>query len=333
MAHEITKRKNGESEAFYANKPAWHGLGVTVAEAPNSAEAIKLAKLDWTVSKKSMFDADMKQIPGYVALTRDDNKEILSVAKSSYGIVQNEKAFEILDQLSMDGSLKYESAFSIRGGKIVNLLARMPGAEEVADGDKLIKYMLLQTSFDGSTPLRILPTYVRVVCANTWKQALRNGKENIFSVKHTKNAVINLEKGIEIFRKINEGFDIELEQVKILAERKLKANEFDTYLKTLFPDADTKGKQKNIEKTKKAVSKLYYEGELNTFGTIKETAWSAFNAITEFVDHTNPANMKKGVSETRKKEILFERKLGKGGGGNKIKQAAWVQTKNQFLAV
>ena len=43
MAHQIdtTTRKNGS--AVYANKPAWHDLGVVLDHAPTAEEAIEAA--------------------------------------------------------------------------------------------------------------------------------------------------------------------------------------------------------------------------------------------------------------------------------------------------
>src|SRR5262245_12096674 len=38
----------GKVAVFVAGQPAWHGLGVNVREAVSSADAIRLASLDWT---------------------------------------------------------------------------------------------------------------------------------------------------------------------------------------------------------------------------------------------------------------------------------------------
>ena len=48
MAHDIDLT-TGEAAVFTTATPAWHKLGVTVSTAQTSEEAIRLARLNWTV--------------------------------------------------------------------------------------------------------------------------------------------------------------------------------------------------------------------------------------------------------------------------------------------
>lgn len=38
---------------FYVREKPWHGLGTMVAEAPDSAAALRLAGLDWNVVRRT----------------------------------------------------------------------------------------------------------------------------------------------------------------------------------------------------------------------------------------------------------------------------------------
>lgn len=50
---------------FYVREKPWHGLGKMVQEAPTSAEALKLAGLDWTVEARDMWlNGGYEPIPG-----------------------------------------------------------------------------------------------------------------------------------------------------------------------------------------------------------------------------------------------------------------------------
>ena len=40
---------------FYVREKPWHGLGTMVAEAPDSAAALRLAGLDWNVIQKDIM--------------------------------------------------------------------------------------------------------------------------------------------------------------------------------------------------------------------------------------------------------------------------------------
>ena len=45
---------------MYVREKPWHGLGVCVEEAPNSADALRLAGLDWTVRSEDMLRRNTK---------------------------------------------------------------------------------------------------------------------------------------------------------------------------------------------------------------------------------------------------------------------------------
>ena len=54
---EIKMAANVESMFSTREKP-WHGLGTVVEEAPLSADALRLAGLDWNVVQKDIFTQD-----------------------------------------------------------------------------------------------------------------------------------------------------------------------------------------------------------------------------------------------------------------------------------
>ena len=59
---------NVETMMYTREKP-WHGLGTKVMEAPTSADAIRLAGLNWIVEPKPVYDGEGTPIPGWVANT------------------------------------------------------------------------------------------------------------------------------------------------------------------------------------------------------------------------------------------------------------------------
>ena len=97
----------------------WAGMGNSITEAPNSAEAIKLAGLDWQVKQQPSFimidDKPVKT--GDVINYRDSDNSILGTVKDRYQVVQNHEAFEFTDALIESGDARYETAGSLFGGK------------------------------------------------------------------------------------------------------------------------------------------------------------------------------------------------------------------------
>ena len=66
------------------------------------------------------------------------------------------------------------------------------------------------------------------------------------------------------------------------------------------------------------VVQLFEHGKGNDDPSVKGTVWTAFNAVTEYVDHYRTARSKDNEREARAKSLLF-------GSGQAIKQAAWDQ--------
>ena len=63
---------------FYVREKPWHGLGTMVAEAPDSAAALRLAGLDWNVIQKDIMTEDGEDIiPGFKANVRDTDGSVL----------------------------------------------------------------------------------------------------------------------------------------------------------------------------------------------------------------------------------------------------------------
>lgn len=47
---------------FYTREKPWHGLGIMVAEAPNSKDALRLAGLNWKVLQEPVYTENKELI-------------------------------------------------------------------------------------------------------------------------------------------------------------------------------------------------------------------------------------------------------------------------------
>ena len=52
---------------FSVREKPWHGLGTIVAEAPASADALRLAGLDWKVVQEPIYTGFHDKVEGYKA--------------------------------------------------------------------------------------------------------------------------------------------------------------------------------------------------------------------------------------------------------------------------
>lgn len=160
---------------FYVRETPWHGLGTRVEEAPTSAEALRLAGLDWTVEQHPVQLNGGAVIPGYKANVRSTDKHVLGIVSDRYKIVQNTEAFSFTDEL-IGGDVRYETAGSLQNGKRVWLLAKMPQTKVA--GDEVDPYLCFTNTHDGTGSIRVCMTPIRVVCNNTLNVALRSASRS-----------------------------------------------------------------------------------------------------------------------------------------------------------
>ena len=198
MAHEMERFDHA---VFGDNKAAWHGLGTVVEGNPTSAEAIRIAQLDWPVHKEPLYvegaEGGRMAVPNWCAtvrgdLPKDEPLRVLGCVTKRYEVIQNAHAFSILDELSGEGGARIETAGSIRNGKIVYMTAILPEVTRVVD-DTVCRYLLLTTAHDGTRSVQVLFTPVRVVCSNTLHWALGLSK-NRASIVHTGNTRVKIEE-------------------------------------------------------------------------------------------------------------------------------------------
>lgn len=340
MAHEITIREDGFAEAaFGSNKPAWHGLGQVVAGAMSSAEAIELAGLDWNVVQRSLgykapktIDTDEGPVETHefcgvdlLANVREDNQLFLGVVSERYKVIQNHEAFAFMDKLAEDGELAYETAFSLNGGKSVVITAQLPTVDTIADDDNQLRFVLMSLSHDGTGAIRFGATSVRCVCANTYGLALKKDGKTIreLSIAHTGKIESKLTEARQILQSANERFDNYAEAAARLAEAKLTRDQWEAFLNIMCPiphklDPDwTVRRERSIIETRSAIESNY-RNERQSFGDIGETAWAAFNAVTEHIDHLP----RRGASDRRKAEARFN--VTQYGPGRDQKERAFV---------
>jgi phage/plasmid-like protein (TIGR03299 family) len=334
VAHELSINSAGQAEAFYTLTPAWHGLGVVVKDAPNSQDAIRLARLDWEVVQQPVYtnspqqtliagiDGDMEKIEGWRANVRKDTGAVLGVVSSRYSVIQNVEAFDFVDALVQDGIVKYESAGAMRGGRVVWLLARMPGRSEVAEGDELQRFILFTNTHDGSRAALILPTSVRVVCMNTLRLALSKGRGKALKIRHTGDIDAKIDEARAAMGIADSQFADNLETSRKLAARRLEHTEFIAYLDTLIPlPADHNANKRATTQRNEVRAKikdLYYLDKRQTLPGVEKTAWAALNAVTQYVDHSMTT---RGETAKQRAENAFYSVT--MGHGNDIKQEAY----------
>jgi phage/plasmid-like protein (TIGR03299 family) len=264
----------------------WHGIGTVLDGVLTSDEAIKQARLAWTVEQTQVYAATNRAvaIPGYVANVRNDTKEVLGIVSERYKVAQNKDVFAFADELISNGKVKctYETAGSLFNGRRVFMLVNMPKGRIVED--EYQPYLCLSNAHDGSACLQVFLTGIRVVCNNTLTAALNTAKRKI-AIRHLSIMDQRKSEALKTMGAASKYFhDLEVFASQ-LAGKKVNIGKV---LDRLFPiSRDMSRRQLESNKEVKELIKnlLKRKDDLQNF---KGTAWGAYNAIADYRSNAQP---------------------------------------------
>lgn len=287
MAHEV-------ESMFSVKVTPWHGLGKVIGEAPSTADAIRLAGLDWGVRLEELFTADGKSAPARATVRTTDNK-VLAVVGDTYVPLQNQKAFEFFDPFVASGNAILETAGSLREGCRIWVLARLNRAPiEVVKGDTVLKYLLLSNGHDGTMAVRIGFTPVRVVCANTLAAAHSHGESKLIRVIHSKQVAQNVEAIREIINAADAAFEASAEQYRFLASRNICQGDLDKFVRVVFDmkTAETERQAASQKTLIDRIAQLFEKGYGNELKGVIGTYWGLYNGVNQYLNYEYGRNQK-----------------------------------------
>lgn len=271
---------------FSVRETPWHGLGTIVQEAPTSADALRLAGLDWEVKQNPVFTESGFEIPNYKANVRSSDNTVLGIVTDRYKVVQNHEAFAFTDSIIDTGEVFYETAGSLRNGKTIWLLAKMP--EKSILDDKFDPYLCFTNSHDGTGAVKVCCTPIRVVCNNTLNFAL-NTATRCWSTKHIGDISSKLEEARYTLKMANNYMKKLDEEADKLANQKISEDEIAKILDELFPineDKDSDRKKNNVEEAKNQIMICYMAPDIAKF---IGTKYGFLNAVSDWCGHATPA--------------------------------------------
>ena len=295
MAHAL-EMENGEVAFALRGAPAWHGLAnrtFSADEHVTTADMLSAAILDgWNVRLEDVqYPEGYRSNSDLFMVTRtnpfDKGTDVLAVVGKRYRVFQNEDLFTFGDNI-LDGGASWESAGSIKNGKVVFGSLVVP-REFILDpqgaADKTTTYLLVHTSHDGSASVQASITPVRVVCQNTLHVALNNTKSS-FKLRHT----LKVEGRVAEARMalgLTFNYMDEFESIaKSLFETSMSNAQWDKLINTIYPKPDANQAPQVSTKwqaKRDLLDDIYFQSPTQT--NIKGNYWGALNALTERIDY------------------------------------------------
>ena len=310
MSHEI---EINDTVVFGSNKPAWHGLGTVF---PGLLSPLR-------VFAEGVGHRDILEVPvhlnglvlpnqkGLVGITAKGVQVPLSVVGEGYGVLKSETMYRILDGV-YQGQGVVDAAGTLRNGSREWVLVKREAWAAKA-GDTVLTYDLWLNRHDGSGCFELHRTNVRVVCANTWKLAVSGGNR-VFGVRHTRNVGQGVQAALEVLGYVEEAEVKQRRAAQRMAEASFSATEAARAFNALLGIKEGAEISTRTQNQARELNRLFAGGT----GNLGKTRWDAFNAVTEYVDHSRSSRVSEGRSEG---EVRFESVL--MGSGDALKARAF----------
>jgi phage/plasmid-like protein (TIGR03299 family) len=314
MAHELELNTDGTARMFYVgDETPWHGLGVRLDAPPTAAQAIRAAGLDWEVELRPVYARTFETLnPAYVwnnptytpiegshAVTRLSDNACIGVVGQRYTPVQNSQAFRFFDRLISDGSATYETAGSLKGGRVIWVLVKLHRSAQIAHDDRVESYLFLSTSHDGSTAVQVKFTDIRVVCNNTLNFASEGAGDKL-SARHSANVDKALELIAELIDAQQSRFSASVDQYVRLAALDVDVEMLRRYVRVVLRDIDPEDADavKSVDADADAkpargenrIIDIFENDPTCTMRSIRGSWWAGLNALTRYVDYERGAD-------------------------------------------
>jgi phage/plasmid-like protein (TIGR03299 family) len=292
MAHQLDTVSLGRA-SYASTQREWHGLGELMPAGQDIDAWAQAAGMEYKVQRGVIRYAterltpdaalhNLKTIEDKLVLFRSDTGAPLGVVSDSYKVVQPREVLEFFREWAQANACTIESAGVLFGGKRYFATAKMSDGVFVGEGDKVVPYVLLSTSADGSLATEGRITTVRVVCNNTLRLASKGASS--FRVSH--RTAFKAEECRTIIESAHEEFgafmDMSRKLASIKVESRLAEDMTTLLLTTSTRDADAARDSAGFHRI---MGLFQGGGKGSTLDSSRETAWGWLNSATEFVDH------------------------------------------------
>ncbi|WP_017975760.1 DUF932 domain-containing protein [Actinopolyspora halophila] len=290
-----------DTSAVPGRRNAWQQLGETVDDCATAHQALRKAGLTgWNIRKLEQSATELAaegvtrvNNPHKVMLVRDHphtgRPQYLSTVGRDYGIRQNEEQARVLDTLVAEsGAGSLAQAGSLNGGRLTFVTMRLPNTMHVAGVDPMEFYLTVFNSHDGSSAFRVMIVPFRVSCANQLNVALHRSVSEV-SIRHTSNAKINIEDVRTKLGLMYDYVDAFETEARRMIDHEMTTEEFGEVVNTVWPVDDNASERtrNNARRRWSTLSGLF--GSAETQHAIRGTRWAGWQAITEYLDHHQPA--------------------------------------------
>ena len=292
--HDLDFDKYGNALFAYQQKNVkaiWHRHGTQVEDGATFEDMIAQVPVLATIADAPIYaeiDGQMVLVEDQKLIYRSGDGRQLSVMGQGYEYLQPAEAFGFLADVTGSGDITVETLGALRDGKQFFFSAKVNSDPlEILPGEFMDSHIMGFDSYDGSTVFQIVQSNVLAVCANTVAAALWGSTRKATS-KHTKSIrsadrLERMRQALGIVSDVNDSFAA---FAQALAKVSMDANTGLEFFQTLIGASENQedwtGQQ---ARSLTELTWLKDNGRGQSLEGRKDTAWGAFNAVTEWTNH------------------------------------------------
>jgi uncharacterized protein DUF932 len=188
----------------YGAKDKRHrGVLVEAAEGETftTEKAISQCGLDWLVELRDPSTNDDDNIPadGWKQVVKVEEMDgarlykTLGMVRKRYTPLLNRGAFKFFDRALLDGAASMIAAGHLDFGRVVYAVAKRPQTMELAPGDIVNEHLILTTSHDGSSAVKVMFAPYRTSTGTMLHVGQGRRMKSVVKVRHTKSIDVKMQ--------------------------------------------------------------------------------------------------------------------------------------------
>lgn len=256
------------------------------------------ASHDFTVSMEPV-SVNGREIPGR-AIALDDQGKLLGngVVGDGYQPCQPNELYGLADHLlSLDSTMTITDVVTSSDRGLIGI--QMNKGEWSPTGEKfdnLQNNLLLLTTFDGTKPTSVRTISFRPYCSNQY-----SATKHMFSIRHTRQSQFRLAELKQLLTLATAQMDETNRQIQSLVDKVMSKRAAKKWFSDLLLNgrdmADLKGRAETTHQNKLSdFERLLRNGAGHEAG--ENTAYAAFNALTNYCTHERTTRVSSGADET-----------------------------------
>ena len=303
----------------------WHGQGIVLDEYPTSwKDARKKAGIEWEPEERVMYvmwtEWGEEVPPGAIVtdsglfvpvkdhklIVRNDTEAELGVTSAGYSTIYHGEKYaeeqegdegasmeQIIEAFrNADGSLRFETAGSSRGGKDVWALMYLDEPYKTkGDDTETLPFVAVLNPHGGNGACLVIATMVRVVCWNTFQMALAHGERTgqQFAFRHAGDVKGRIEEAKAALAGVREEADEYRELAADLMKINMDDDRVKMFVSEFLPNPRDNGEVvsdrvvSNVDKARDLFHHIYNDSI--TTEAVRGTAWGVLQASTEYLDY------------------------------------------------